>query len=541
MKLNDAGGAANAANAMPLDPSSFLVLAAAAFPDHVAVVHGDRTLTYAELLDRCASLASALRRAGVAPGDVVSLMATNTPEAIELHYAVMMAGAVLNPLNTRLNAPLIAFILDHAESSMLITDTEFADAVGDALTLCNTSALAVVDIIDPEYDGEHTRVGSIDYEALVAAGDPAEPWPGVVDELQAIFLSYTSGTTGAPKGVVSNARQIYLNSLGQVAMWALPRHPVYLWTLPMFHAVGWCAPYSMVVMAGTHVCLRTIDPKAIGALIERHGVTHLCAAPIVLSTLFDHSTWLPKDTVHVLTAGSAPPRAVLEEARRRGFNVLHVYGMTEAGGVQTYATTSTSMPDDQFSKFGGRQGVAIATLQGGLRVADPTTCEPVPQDGETMGEILLRGNTLMSGYLKNAAATSEAFSGGWLHTGDLAVWHEGGQVEIKDRSKDIIISGGENVSSIEVEEALLRHPAINDAAVVAGPHHRWGETPVAFVTSSAELSEAEVIAHCREHLAHYKCPTSVVFATLPRTPTGKIQKYLLRERTTMPMPSREIP
>ena len=528
----------NAGNDMPLDPTSFLTRTAEAFPTRTAIVHGDRTFTYAELLGRARRLASALRARGVGAGDVVSLMATNTPEAIEAHYGVVLAGAVLNPLNIRLDAAGIAFILDHAGTSVLLTDTEFAPVVEDALTRCAVRPL-VVDIADPEHTGGHRMLGTLDYEALLAEGDPDDTTTGVTDERQAIVLSYTSGTTGDPKGVVSNARAVYLNTLGQIATWAPPRHPVYLWTLPMFHAVGWAAPFSMVVMAGTQVCLRRIDPAVVFDLVESHRVTHLCAAPIVLNTLLTapatEGRTLPH-TVHVLTAGSAPPATVLARARRAGFDVLHVYGMTETGGIQTFSPTQPGwehLDTDEAARLHARQGVAIPTLQGGIIVADPDTCEPVPRDGTTVGELLMRSNTLMSGYLKNPTATAAAFAGGWLHSGDLGVWHADGYVEIKDRSKDIIISGGENISSLEVEGVLYQHPAVLEAAVVAAAHEKWGETPCAFVTlaDGATTDEAELIAFCRERLAHYKCPTRVVFTVLPKTSTGKIQKYTLRTMT----------
>ncbi len=529
----------NPANSLPLDPTSFLVRTAAAFPTRTAVVHGERRVSYAELLERATRLAGALRRRGIGPGDVVSLMATNTPEAVEAHYGVIMAGAVLNPLNIRLDPAGVAFILDHAETKVLLTDSEFAPVVREALGRCAGSPL-VVDIVDAVRGPQHDRLGALDYEQLVAEGEGVahDVTAGVLDERQAILLSYTSGTTGDPKGVVSNARQVYLNALGLVTTWAMPRHPVYLWTLPMFHAVGWCAPYAVVIMAGTQVCLRKIDPPEVFRLIEEHGVTHLCAAPIVLNTLsgaVDADRPAVSHPVHVLTAGSAPPPSVLAKAEALGFDVLHVYGMTETAGVQAYSPSQPGWDErsrDEQARLHARQGVAIATLQGGLIVGDPDTTEPVPRDGQTVGELLMRSNTLMSGYLKNPRATADTFRGGWLHSGDLGVWHADGYVEIKDRSKDIIISGGENISSLEVEAVLYDHPAIVEAAVVAAADEKWGETPCAFVTiaAGAQLDEQEVIAFCRERLAHYKCPTRVVFTELPKTSTGKIQKFALRDR-----------
>ena len=527
----------NPANSLPLDPTSFLVRTAAAFPTRTAIVHGDRRRSYAELLERACRLASALRRRGIGAGDVVSLMATNTPEAIEAHYGVIMAGAVLNPLNIRLDPAGVAFILDHARTTVLLSDSEFAPVVREALTRCRVAPL-VVDITDAVRGAQHERLGALDYEQLVAEGDAYEVPVGVTEERQAILLSYTSGTTGDPKGVVSNARQVYLNALGLVATWAMPRHPVYLWTLPMFHAVGWCAPYAVVIMAGLQVCLRRLDPPEVFRLIEEHGVTHLCAAPIVLNALSaaaaaDKAPWSPP--IKVLTAGSVPPPSVLAKAEALGWEVLHVYGMTETAGVQAYSPSQPGWAErdqDAQARLHARQGVAIATLQGGIIVAHPETAAPVPRDGQSVGELLMRSNTLMSGYLNNPTATADAFRGGWLHSGDLGVWHADGYVEIKDRSKDIIISGGENISSLEVEAVLYDHPAIVEAAVVAAADEKWGETPCAFVTAApgAQLSEGEVIAFCRARLAHYKCPTRVVFTELPKTSTGKIQKFALRER-----------
>jgi fatty-acyl-CoA synthase len=531
----------NPGNDMPLEPASFLVQTAAAFPRREAMVHGERRFTFAQLLDRSVRLASALSQRGIGKGDVVSLMAANTPEALEAHYGVNMVGAVLNPLNIRLDAAGIGFILDHAQTAVLLTDTEFAPVIADALDRCEVDPL-VIDIADPEFGGPHRTLGQIDYETLLGEGDPSFDWPGVDHERQAICLSYTSGTTGDPKGVVSNARQIYLNSMGQVAMWPIPRHPRYLWTLPMFHAVGWCMPYAMVLMAGVQIGLRKVDPAEIFHLLSAEGVTHMCAAPIVLNALINAPGEVRPDgpvDVAVLTAGSAPPPAVLFGAEALGFKVLHVYGLTEVAGPQTYSPDQTEwegLPAKELARLRARQGVPMGTLQGGIIVADPDTCEPVPRDGETVGELLMRTNTLMSGYLANPAATEAAFKGGWFHSGDLGVWHEDGYVEIKDRSKDIIISGGENISSVEVEAVLYDHPEILEAAVVAAPHEKWGETPCAFVArqDGSELDERSVIAWCRDHLAHYKCPTKVVFGELPKTSTGKVQKFVLRAQITPP-------
>ena len=532
----------NPANHVPLQPTTFLPRTAEVYPDRIAVVHGEKTVTYREFQNRCRKLASVLGERGIGKGDVVALMATNTPEALECHYGVPMAGAVLNPLNTRLDAKVIAFILDHGEARVLITDTEFSAVIEEALTQVKNKPL-VIDIDDPvlaAMGGDGERLGETDYEAFIAPGDPDYAWPGVEDEWQAIMLSYTSGTTGDPKGVVSHARGAYLNAMGNHAVWAIPRFPVYLWTLPMFHASGWCFPYTVTLMAGTHVCLRRVEAGAIFKSIADNTVTHMCGAPIVLSTLinasneertaFDH-------TVSVFTAGAAPPPAVLRGIEALGFDVTHVYGLTEVFGpsvVNAWHPEWDDLPAEEKARVKARQGVGYPTLDYGLMVADGESLEPVPRDGETMGEIFMRGNTVMSGYLKNPSATEKAFAGGWFHTGDLAVWHPDGYVEIKDRSKDIIISGGENISSVEVEAAIYDHPDVVEAAVVALPHEKWGETPRAYVglRQGAETGEQDIIAWCRDRLAHFKCPTSVVFMELPKTSTGKIQKFKLRDMAT---------
>jgi fatty-acyl-CoA synthase len=480
-------------------------------------------------------LASALAGRGIGTGDTVALMAANTPEALEALYAVPMIGAVVNPINTRLEPSVIAFILGHGGAKALLTDTEFGATIGDALELAKCDPL-VIDIDDPEGPGGQA-IGSLDYETLLAEGNPDFEWTGVADEWQAIALSYTSGTTGDPKGVVYHARGAYLNTLGNIAAWAMPKHPVYLWTLPMFHALGWCFPWSVIVMGGTHVCLRKVEARVIFELIKEHGVTHICGAPIVLSTLINapaEDQLAFAQTVKVFTAGSAPPPAILEAIEPLGFDVTHIYGLTEVfgpSGICEWQEAWDNLPKDRLSAIKARQGVGYPTLDGGMIVADPKTLEPVARDGEAMGEILMRGNTIMKGYLKNPKATQAAFEGDWFHTGDLAVWHEDGYVQIRDRSKDIIISGGENISSIEVEAALYAHPDIIEAAVVAKAHDKWGETPCAFIDlrPGAALTSQEVISWCRERLAHFKCPTEVVFAELPKTSTGKIQKFKLRE------------
>ncbi len=536
----------NPANYVPLQPTTFLPRTAEVYPDRIAVIHGDKRITYRELQNRSRQLADVLRQRGIGKGDVVALMAANTPEGLECHFGVPMVGAVLNPLNTRLDAKIIAFILDHGEAKILITDTEFSPVIKEALTLVKNKPL-VIDIDDPVFAamggadaGGGESLGEMDYEAFIAPGDPEYDWPGVEDEWQAIMLSYTSGTTGDPKGVVSHARGAFLNAMGNGAVWAMPKHPVYLWTLPMFHAAGWCFPWTITLMAGTHVCLRRVEAGAIFKSIADNRVTHMCGAPIVLSTLinasneertaFDH-------TVNVFTAGAAPPPAVLRGAEAMGFDVTHVYGLTEVFGpsaVNAWHEEWDDLEPDEKARIKARQGVGYPTLDYGLMVADGETLEPVVRDGVAMGEIFMRGNTVMSGYLKNPAATEAAFAGGWFHTGDLAVWHPDGYVEIKDRSKDIIISGGENISSVEVEAAIYDHPDVIEAAVVALPHEKWGETPRAYVglREGSETSEQDIIGWCRDRLAHFKCPTSVVFMELPKTSTGKIQKFKLREIAT---------
>jgi len=526
------------ANHVALTPLSFLRRTAAVFPERTAVVHGRLTRTWAETHDRCVRLASALAGRGVARNDTVAVMAPNVPELMEAHFGVPMAGGVLNALNTRLDAETIAFILDHGEAKVLITDTEFADVVAAALERMESPPL-VVDIEDPQGgpDGPvGRRLGSLTYEDLLAEGDPAFDWPMPGDEWDAISLNYTSGTTGNPKGVVYHHRGAYLNAVGEIMTWALPHHPVYLWTLPMFHCNGWCFPWTVTAMAGTHVCLRKVAAKPIFDAIADHGVTHMCGAPIVMSLIVNapeaERRPLPR-RVAFMTAASPPPASVLEKITAEGFDVTHVYGLTEVYGPDVVCAWKTEWDDlapaDRAAKL-ARQGVTYP-VQEAITVADPTTLEPVPADGVTMGEVLRRGNITMKGYLKNPTATKEAFAGGWFHSGDLGVVHPDGYIELKDRSKDIIISGGENISTIEVENALYRHPAVLEAAVVARPDEKWGESPCAFVTLRAgvEATEAELIAFCREHLAHYKCPKTVVFRDLPKTSTGKIQKFELRE------------
>ena len=460
-------------------------------------------------------------------------MLPNTPAMVEAHFGVPMAGAVLNALNVRLDAETIAYILTHGEARVVLVDREFAETMRQALALMPAPHPHVVDVEDTlAPPGE--RVGAETYEAFLAAGDPAFAWSGPIDEWDAIALNYTSGTTGKPKGVVYHHRGAYMNAVGNVLTWAMPHHPVYLWTLPMFHCNGWCFPWTVAAMAGTNVCLRRVEAAAILDAMDRHGVTHLCGAPIVMGAVLNHPGVQPRPTpIRMMTAGAAPPAAVLEGMQRLGFDITHVYGLTEVYGPATVCAWHEewdALPDDQRAAIKARQGVAYP-VQESVIVADPTGA-PVPRDGATMGEILMRGNITMKGYLKNPAATDEAFAGGWFHTGDLAVWHANGYVEIRDRSKDIIISGGENISTIEIEDVLYRHPAILEAAVVARPDPKWGETPCAFVAlkPGVDATAAEIVGFCRERMAHYKAPRTVVFGALPKTSTGKMQKFALRER-----------
>jgi fatty-acyl-CoA synthase len=532
----EAGLGKNAANFVPLSPVGFLLRSAAVYPNRIAVIHGARRYTWREALERCRRLASALAMRDVRPGDTVALMAQNTPEAFEAHFGVAMAGAVLNALNIRLDADTIAFILRHGEAKVLITDTEFAPVIGRALAQLDPKPL-VIDIADTEgpqgADGGE-RLGELDYEAFLAGGDPAFPELTPQDEWDAISLNYTSGTTGNPKGVVYHHRGAYLNALGNILVWGMPTHPVYLWTLPMFHCNGWCFPWTVTALAGTHVCLRRVEAGAIYEAIERDGVTHLCGAPVVMNMLLNaRNRPLPRP-VSMMTAGAAPPAAVIAGMEGLGFKITHVYGLTEVYGpavVCAWHDEWDTLPENERARLKARQGVTYPVLDG-LMIADPETLAPVPSDGMTMGEVFLRGNIVMKGYLKNPQATEEAFGGGWFHSGDLGVMHPDGYIEIKDRSKDIIISGGENISTIEVEDVLYRHPAVLEAAVVAKPDANWGETPCAFVTlkDGAVAAPAEIIAFCREHIAHFKAPRHVVFGPLPKTSTGKIQKFVLRER-----------
>ena len=526
----------NAANHAPLSPVSFLNRTASVHPDRAAVVHGPVRRTWRETAERCRRLASALRGRGYGKGDTIAIMAPNVPEFLEASFGAPMMDGVLNALNIRLDAGAIAFILNHGEAKVLIADRAFADTVEAALAGVENRPL-VVCIDDPLAGGEGRLVGDMTYEDLLAEGDPAARFHGPEDEWQAIALNYTSGTTGDPKGVVYHHRGAYMNGLGNAVTWAMPHFPVYLWTLPMFHCNGWCFPWTVTAMAGTHVCLRGLTAEAILAAIAKRRVTHLCGAPIVMTMMLagDDALWdAIRHPVKMMTAGAAPPAAVLERMEAKGVEVTHVYGLTEVYGpaaVCAWRPEWDGLPPDGKAALKARQGVAYV-VQEGLTVADPETMAPVPADGETMGEVMMRGNITMAGYLKNEAATRKAFEGGWFRTGDLAVAHPDGYIQIRDRSKDIVVSGGENISTIEVEGALYRHPAVAEAAVVARPDETWGETPCAFVTlrPGAEATEREIVDFCRDNLAHFKCPRHVVFTDLPKTSTGKIRKFVLRER-----------
>ncbi|MFY7959277.1 MAG: acyl-CoA synthetase [Elsteraceae bacterium] len=525
----------NPANYVTLSPLGFLARSASVYPDHPAYVHGGLTRNYRDFYARSRRLASALARRGVKPGETVAAMLPNVPAMLEAHFGVPMAGAVLNSLNIRLDAAAIAFMLDHSETKVLLTDREFAGVIAKALDLVKHKPL-VVDVEDvlapPGPD-----VADMTYEALLAEGDPDFAWMQPADEWDAISLNYTSGTTGDPKGVVYHHRGAYLNALGNGVVWGLEQHPRYLWTLPMFHCNGWCFPWTITAYAGLHVCLRRVEAKAVFDAIADHGVTHMCGAPVVMNLLInapaDQRRPLP-GKVKLMTAAAPPPAAVIEAMERDGFDITHVYGLTEVYGPVVVCAWHDSWNEKSVQEraaLKARQGVRYH-VQEGLMVADAETLAPVPADGKTMGEVFMRGNIVMKGYLKNPATTDAAFKGGWFHTGDLGVMHPDGYVELKDRSKDIVISGGENISTIEVEALLYRHPAILEAAVVARPDARWGETPCAFVTlkPDANLSAEEVIAFCRENMAHYKAPRTVVFGPLPKTSTGKVQKFLLRDR-----------
>lgn len=526
----------NDANYASLSPLSFLKRSAAVYPDKVAVIHGERRYTYAEFYKRCRKLASALAKRGVGQNDTVSIFAANIPEMLEAHYAVPMLGAVLNAINIRLDAATVSFIFGHAETKVLLADKQFSDVVGKAVDQFD-GTLTIIDIDDalaPSGD----LIGECSYEAFLETGDDGFEWSLPADEWQSIALNYTSGTTGDPKGVVYHHRGAYLNALGNALTFGVNANSVYLWTLPMFHCNGWTFTWAVTAVGGTHVCLRDVDPALIFPMIEQHKVTHMCGAPVVLNMLVHAPSGAKRPlphTVEIATGGAAPPSAVISGMEKMGFRVTHLYGMTESYGPSTFCAWQDDWDgldlDARATKM-ARQGVNYVTLDG-QRIANPDTMEDTPADGETIGELMLRGNTVMKGYLKNEAATAETFAGGWLHTGDLGVMHPDGYIEIKDRAKDIIISGGENISSLEIEEALYKHPDIMEAAVVAAPHEKWGETPCAFVTltpGGKKLTADDVIEYCRENMARFKCPSLVVFGDLPKTSTGKIQKFVLRER-----------
>jgi fatty-acyl-CoA synthase len=526
----------NPANYSALSPLSFIAWSARVYPEQVSVVHGARVQRWRGTYARSRQLASALAARGIGRGDTVTAMLSNTPEMYEAHFGVPMCGAVLNTLNTRLDADALAFILDHAETKVLLVDRELSGVIAQALGRTSRKPL-VIDVVDSEYTGPGERIGSIEYEQFVASGDPEYAWQLPADEWDAISLNYTSGTTGNPKGVVYHHRGAHLNALSNVLHWNMPRHSVYLWTLPMFHCNGWCFPWSMAANAGTNVCLRKVEAAAVFDAIRKHKVTHYCGAPIVHNTLINAPEEMRRGIDHpvkAFVAGAAPPLAMIEGMSRIGFEVTHVYGLTETYGPAALCAKHgdwDGLTVPERATLNGRQGVPVM-LEEDMRVLDPTTLQPTAADGETMGELMFRGNITMKGYLKNKAATEAAFAGGWFHSGDLAVTQPDGYAKVKDRAKDVIISGGENISSLEVEDALYRHPAVLAAAVVAEPDPKWGETPCAFVELKPGMSatEAELIEHCRGQLARFKAPKRVVFGVLPKTSTGKIQKFVLRDR-----------
>ena len=530
----------NSANFTALSPVSFVERSAEIFGDLNSVVHGRRKYTWAQTRDRSARLAAALRSLGVQRGTTVSAMLPNIPEMVEVHYAVPALNAVLNPLNTRLDAALIAWQLNHCECAVLITDREFAPVMAKALDILKSQfgrSIVVVDVCDSEYTGPGEQLGQFEYEAWLASHEPLSTLEGPQNEWDAIAVSYTSGTTGDPKGVVTHHRGAYLNAVSNVATWTMPHFPTYLWTLPMFHCNGWCFPWTVAMLAGTHVCLRRVEAQPILDAMREHRVNHYCAAPIVHSLIYNAPENMRAgidQQVRGMVAGAAPPAAMIEGMAKIGFDITHVYGLTEVYGPASVSVKRESWAHESLSeqtRLNGRQGVRYV-LQEGMIVMDPETMAECPADGVTMGEIMFKGNIVMKGYLKNPRATQESFSGGWFHTGDLAVMEPDRYVKIKDRSKDIIISGGENISSLEVEDAIYRHPAVMACAVVAKPDPKWGETPLAFVEvkSGANVSQTELIAHCKNLLASYKVPKEIRFEEIPKTSTGKIQKFQLRER-----------
>jgi fatty-acyl-CoA synthase len=526
----------NQANHQPLTPLAFLERAATVFPDHIAVVHGSMQISYRDFYRRCRKFASVLAGRGIGRGDTVSVMLANTPAMLEAHYAVPMCGAVLHSMNTRLDAGVIAFQLDHAEAQVLITDTAFSGTISSALDLATLKPL-VIDYMDPVFPQPGDRLGSDDYETLLQSGDGDFAWLMPENEWDAITINYTSGTTGDPKGVVYHHRGACLLAQGNAITASMPKHAVYLWTLPMFHCNGWCFPWTMSAVTGTHICLREVRADAIWAALADYQVTHLCGAPVVMSTILAAPASQKRDLtkpVEFFTAAAPPPESVLSEMRDAGFNVTHLYGLTEVYGpavVNDWHEEWNQLSAEEQASLKARQGVRYHALEE-LDVLDPETMKPVPRDGETLGEVMFRGNVVMKGYLKNKQATDEALAGGWFHSGDLAVVYADGYIQLKDRSKDIIISGGENISSIEIEEVLHKHPQVTAAAVVAMPDEKWGETPCAFVelADDGSVSSADLVDWCRQHMAGFKVPRHIVFEEIVKTSTGKVQKFILRQQ-----------
>jgi fatty-acyl-CoA synthase len=527
----------NAANFSALSPISFIARTAYTYPNQCSIIHGLKRFTWKETYTRTCKLASALQKRGIEPGKTVAIMGSNTPEMYEAAFGVPMAGLVLNTLNVRLDASNIAFCINHGEAEVLITDREFSKSVKEALVQINRDIL-IIDIMDNEFKGEGEPLGSVDYESFLNEGDPDFEWVLPADEWQAISLNYTSGTTGDPKGVVYHHRGAYLNAMSNIIGWNMGHHPVYLWTLPMFHCNGWCFPWSIAAVGGTNVCLRQVSADNIYAAIDEHKVTHFCGAPIILNLIINAKDEERRDFDHqinVMTAAAPPPTSTLQRMQEQGFNVTHVYGLTETYGPAVICAWHPEWDDLSITQQAinkGRQGVKYHVLDD-LTVMDPETMTPVPADGETMGEVMFKGNVVMKGYLKNTRTTQKVFQGGWFHSGDLGVIQPDGYVKLKDRSNDVIISGGENISSIEVEDILHKHPSVMFAAVVAKHDDKWGETPCAFIelmTGAKEVTEKEIIDFCRDNLAHFKCPRHVIFGPVPKTSTGKIQKFKLREQ-----------